>query len=355
MRNPKSSLHTIILKINPKRINNNLIKIASDIIKKGGLVAFPTETVYGLGADAFNEKAVKKIFEVKGRPPDNPLIVHISKKRDIFKLTKRIPYSAKILIRKFWPGPLTLVLEKSEKIPDIVTAGLNTVAIRMPNHRVALRLIDYSNTPIAAPSANKSGKPSPTLAKHVIEDFKDEIDCIIDSGETNIGLESTVIDLTEDPPILLRPGAITKEMLEKVIGRIRIETFSDRPKSPGMKYRHYAPNAKLILIENCGEKFLYLVSNILKRYENKKVALVISNETFSTLKEKKENKIKDLYIVRIGAREFLQDIAKRLFKILRDLDNKNIDVIIFEGFEEKGIGYAIMNRLRKAASEIIKI
>ncbi len=336
----------IYIKVNPNRIERKKIEMAANVIKKGGVVAFPTETVYGLGANAFDENAVRKIFELKGRPIDNPLIVHICKKRDIYRLAKDVPKIAKKLIARFWPGPLTLVLKKSEIIPDIVTAGLDTVAIRMPSHRVALKLIEYSNVPIAAPSANKSGRPSATSAKHVIEDFDEKVDCIIDAGESTIGLESTVLDLTETPPIILRPGAITREMLERVIGDVRVETYSERPKSPGMKYRHYAPNATLILLEGDVKSLEGKIRKEIEKYKDKKIAAVIFKES--------ELNIKGVDIIRLCSKNDFETIAKNLFKILRELDEANYDVILFEGVEDRGMGFAIMNRLRKAASIIIK-
>jgi len=247
-------METKILKINAKRIDYRKIKIAADVLQKGGLVAFPTETVYGLGADAFNAKAVRKIFEVKKRPWHNPLIVHIANKKDIKKVCKAVPKKAKQLIKKFWPGPLTLVLQKNKKIPKEVCAGLNTVAVRMPKHKVALALIKASKTPIAAPSANIATKPSATNAKDVIEDFLGKIEVIIDSGKTNIGLESTIIDLSTEKPVLLRPGGITLEEIEKVIGEVEIHESilkkgkAAKIKAPGMMKKHYAPKAKVILL-----------------------------------------------------------------------------------------------------------
>lgn len=334
-----------MLKINPKRINTKKLKIAAEIIKKGGVVAFPTETVYGLGANTFDENAVRKIFELKGRPPDNPLIVHICRKREIYKLAANVPKIAKDLIKKYWPGPLTLVLKKSEIVPDIVTAGLDTVAIRMPSHRVALKFIELSNVPIAAPSANKSGKPSATNVKHILEDFDYKLDCIIDSGESTIGLESTVLDLTEEPPVILRPGAITKEMLERIIGRVRIETYSEKPKSPGMKYRHYAPDATLILIDGRYEMVRDKIRDVLKKFKNKKIIAVVTDEAKIDI---------DVDIIRIGSRKDLGKIAKNLFKILREVDEKGYDVILFEGVDERDLGLAVMNRLRKAANIILR-
>jgi len=257
---------TLIIKINPKKPEKQLIKMASDVLKESNLVAFPTETVYGLGAGAFNRKAVAKIFNAKGRKADNPLIVHIADRKDLNKLAKNIPNEARLLANAFWPGPLTLVLEKKDIIPSNVTSGLDTVAIRMPSNKIALELIRASG-PIAAPSANLSGRPSGTSVKHVIQDFDGKINCIIDGGDSKIGLESTVVSLASSPPLLLRPGYITLEQLRKYLPEIEVHKsikglkIDGKVASPGMKYKHYSPKAKVILAENDKE-----IKEIRKKY-----------------------------------------------------------------------------------------
>ena len=330
---------TLFIRIKSKKDFKKLEQ-AAKIIKKGNLVAFPTETVYGLGANALDSKAVSGIFKAKGRPSDNPLIVHIADKKDVYKLTKEVPLEAEILMKKFWPGPLTIVLKRKKIVPKIVSAGLNTVAIRMPKHDVALELIKRAKVPIAAPSANVSGRPSPTSAKHVIHDLFGKIDAIIDGGEAEIGIESTVIDLSGEIPTLLRPGKITPEQLEKELGIVKIHGSLKGnkkvkvliSKSPGMKYIHYAPNAKVILVvgknKNKIKKKIYLLS---KNYK-------LKNKT-----------------IRIIEVRSLESFAKNIFRIFRGSDKKKIDVILVPGVEEKGLGLAIMNRLKKAASEIIRV
>ena len=326
-------IKTRVVKVNPENPEENKIGIAAEVIKKGGLVAFPTETVYGLGADALNEKAVRKIFEVKGRPADNPLIVHVSSVEQIYEIAQPNKV-AKKLIDAFFPGPLTLVM-KNKKVPKITTAGLDTVAIRMPDHKVALKLIELSETPIAAPSANKSGKPSPTKAEHVFEDLGNLVDVIIDGGETKIGLESTVVDTTVYPVEILRPGAITKEELEEYVDVKYAEDFSVA-KSPGMKYRHYAPDAETIVL--VGKDFFKKAMQIAEDFVKKGYRVGIAGLDL-------EDKRDEVIYKNLG--RSLEDMAKNLFNVLRELD-KECDVIIIQGVEEKGIGKAIMNRLYKA-------
>jgi len=360
---------TEIIKVNQKKPKKNIIKKAAKIIKKGGLVAFPTETVYGLGANALNKIAVRKIFKVKGRPFDNPMIVHIADFSDLFKLTKNVPQKAKLLIKKFWPGPLTIVLFKTKMVPDEVTAGSKTVAIRMPKNKIALELIKASNVPIAAPSANLATRPSPTTAQHVFEDLKDKIDLILDGGKTKVGVESTVVDLTTKPPLILRPGGISLEKIKKVLKDIKLHSL--RPfgagkiiKSPGMKYRHYAPKAPLILIE--GKEQISKIQNLIDYYKKQKKIVGV----MTTQENKHFYKNANLVLV-VGSRKNLKEIAQNLFKTLREFDKKKVDpapfrkkarvkkkvsskrcgvdVILAEGFPEKEIGFAIMHRLRKAA------
>ena len=310
------------------------LKIAAEVIRKGGLVAFPTETVYGLGGDTFNPDAVARIFEVKERPSFDPIIVHIADFDDIRRLCKKVDERAKILAERFWPGPLTIVLKKSEKVPDIVTAGLDTVAVRMPSHPVARKLIEYSKTPIAAPSANLFGRLSPTTAEHVKEQLGDRIDIIIDAGRCPVGVESTVIDLTKEPTIL-RLGGTPVEEIEKVIGRVRILTHSDKPRSPGQLSKHYSPKTPLriikekVVIEH-GKKAGLLAfrqpdDEIAKRFE--KIEVLSNSDDLN---------------------EALRQAAQNLFSALHRLDKANLDVIYAERVPEIGLGKAIMDRLRKA-------
>lgn len=319
------------------------IKIAARFIREGKLVAFPTETVYGLGADALNENAVKRIFEAKGRPPDNPLIIHIAEFNQVYELAREVPEKAKMLAEKFWPGPLTIVLPKGDKVPYATTGGLDTVAVRMPAHEIALALIKTSKRPIAAPSANISGKPSPTIAEHVADDFYGRIECIIDGGETKIGVESTVIDLTTEPPMLLRPGGLPLEEIERVIGKIKIHpAVKGKPvklaKAPGMKYKHYAPEAQVVVIEGERKKVKEKIKELVKEYraQGLKVGVMATGGFYEA----------DAYF-NIGESE--EEIARNLFKALRELDKSGVDIILAEGIEERGLGLAVMNRLRKAA------
>jgi len=327
--------------INLREPEEEKIRIAARFILKGKLVAFPTETVYGLGADALNGEAVRKIFKAKGRPADNPLIIHIAEFRDLKRLADEVPREAELLAKKFWPGPLTMVLPKGEKVPYATTGGLDTVAVRMPAHPIALALIRASR-PIAAPSANISGKPSPTSAEHVIDDFYGRIECIIDGGPTMIGVESTVVDLTSDEPTLLRPGGVTLEEIEEVVGKVKVHPAvkgkpADLARAPGMKYRHYSPNAQVIVVEGERERVREKIDELVKKYRLKglKVGVMATEEHEA-----------DVFF-NLGKSE--EEVAKNLFLALRDLDKKGVDVIIAEGVEEKGLGLAVMNRLRKAA------
>ncbi len=335
---------TRILNINPDNIDLDKLSIAARALKNGRLVVFPTETVYGLGANALDEKAVKKIFKAKGRPSDNPLIVHIAFKNDLKNYVKAIPQSAKVLIDNFWPGPLTMVLRKKDNIPDATTGGLDTVAIRMPSHSVAHKLIEISGVPVAAPSANISGKPSTTTGKHVINDLQGKVDIIIDSGFTDIGLESTVVDVTKKPAVLLRPGGITIESLRRFI-KVKLhpalvkETEVDNPESPGMKYRHYAPKAKLIVFSGDEEKTNNAINQLLIEVSKNKMKTAV-------LSVGKKNFDADL-VINLG--EDKREIARNLFNALRLCDSMDVDVILTEAINKKGLGRAIMNRLEKAA------
>ncbi|WP_457752276.1 L-threonylcarbamoyladenylate synthase [Thermococcus sp.] len=317
------------------------IKLAARFILDGKLVAFPTETVYGLGADALNERAVRRIFEAKGRPPDNPLIIHISGFDELERLASYVPNEARLLAERFWPGPLTMVLPKADEVPLVTTGGLDTVAVRMPSHPIARALIGES-TSIAAPSANISGKPSPTLAEHVIEDFYGKIECIIDGGETAVGVESTVVDLTSEKPVLLRPGGLPLEELESVIGEVEIHPavrgkLTDVAKSPGMKYKHYSPNASVIVVEGKRENVRRKIMELVGEYRALGLCVgVMATEEYDA----------DEFF-HLGKSE--AEVARNLFKALRELDKRGVDVIIAEGIEERGLGFAVMNRLRKAA------
>lgn len=341
-------MQTKVLKIDSA--DNRYIKEAAALIRAGELVAFPTETVYGLGADALHPEASKKIYAAKGRPSDNPLIVHIARFEDLEYIAREVPVQARVLADAFWPGPLTMIVWKNDKVPYETTGGMETVAVRMPNHPAALELIRESGCLIAAPSANTSGKPSPTEAAHVALDMDGRIPMILDGGPVGIGIESTIIDLTEDIPMILRPGYITKEMLEKALGEeVRIDpgiiaSDSERkPKAPGMKYKHYAPKADLILVEGETDHVVAEINRLTAvcQKEGKKVGIIATDET-------KECYGSD-YTMSIGARADEDAIARHLYKILREFDDLNVDVIYSESFATPRIGQAIMNRLLKAA------
>lgn len=343
---------TLLLQVNPQNPSNADIKIAADIIKHGGLVAFPTETVYGLGANALNPDAVLALFKAKQRPLDNPPIVHVENVDDVYRLAKCVPAKAELLMKQFWPGPLTLVLERSKIVPDVTVAGLSTVAIRMPKNKIALALIKESQCPIAAPSANLAGKPSPTTAKHVFDDLNGRIDVILDGGPTHIGVESTVLDLSVDPPQILRPGGTSFETLKKVIPDVKLHpfvaaeqevTFAEA-RSPGMRHKHYAPKAKLILVEGSVPAVVEKVKELIAscKREGSRVGVLVTDETASKY---------DADVVKsLGSRFNLDVVAKSLFKLLREFDAENVDVIIAESVPTEGLGLAVMNRLRKASA-----
>ncbi len=350
---------TEVFKVDPLNPDINVLKRCAYILRSGGLVVFPTETVYGLGADAFNTASVRRVYEIKQRPLDNPLIVHISNFKQLKLVVSEVPESAWRLIKSMWPGPLTIVLKKSQKVPDIVTAGLPKVGVRMPAHPVALKLIELAETPVVAPSANISGKPSPTSAEHVIQDLYGRVDAIIDTGETLLGIESTVVDLTSDPPTLIRAGPVTVEALEKMLGvKISVPAHAKGLKKeaavPRSRYPHYEPDVPLILIEandysDLG-RLAEEVIKIAKKYLSMghRVAIVASKETlryYSSLSEIK--------LILLGSRSRPYEVAKNLFKVLRSLSSLNVDVAICEGFEERGLGLAIMSRLREASGQNI--
>ena len=343
-------MKTEIEKLNLEAIDDKIIAKAAAIIRDGGLVAFPTETVYGLGADAMQASAAKKIYEAKGRPSDNPLIVHIAEVSDLRNLTDEVPGKAVKLAKAFWPGPLTMIVKKSAAVPYETTGGMDTVAVRMPNHPVALALIAASGTYIAAPSANTSGRPSPTTAEHVMTDLNEKIPLILDGGSVGIGIESTIIDLTEETPMILRPGYITQEMLQEVLGEeVRMDPgiiASDstrKPKAPGMKYKHYAPKADLVLVEGETDKVVARINELVREKQQlgQKVGVIATDETFLRYEAD--------HVVSIGAREDEDAIARHLYKILREFDDWNVDAIYSESFATPRIGQAIMNRLLKAA------
>jgi L-threonylcarbamoyladenylate synthase len=320
------------------------LKKAAEIIKSGGTVAFPTETVYGLGANALDGEAVAKIFQAKHRPPDNPLIIHISSRKMLDMVARDIPALAFKLMDAFWPGALTIILKRKDIVPYITTGGHDTVAVRMPDHEIALALITGSGVPIAAPSANISGRPSPTKAEHVIKDMDGRIDAVIMGGETSLGVESTVLDLTVTPPALLRPGGLSLEEIIRTIGEVNV--IEESVRSPGMRYTHYSPKARLVLVEGERKSVLFVVKRLINEYRKQgfKVGALVSRESAPYI----ECDAKYL----LGSVDDLKEVASRLFSGLRFLDEAGVDVGIVEGvFPEKREGRAIMNRLRKAAKE----
>ena len=341
-----------------KDINTDIrfIEEAGKVIRNGGTVAFPTETVYGLGANALDDEAVKKIFIAKGRPQDNPLIIHVSTK-EISGLVKDVPEVAQKIIDKFWPGPLTVILEKKDIIPNVTSANLNTIGIRMPNSEIALKLIELAERPIAAPSANISGRPSPTEVERCVEDLNGRVDYIIGGESSDIGVESTIVDCTVNPPLVLRPGGITLEMLKEINPEIELDKALKskpnddfKPKAPGMKYKHYAPNAHLKIIKGKNEKTIEIINEIVENYIEKgnDVAILTTNENL--------NKFNNGKVISLGSENDLKEIAKNLFEALRKCDDLGVQYILCQGFEENGVGLAIMNRHNKAAGyDIIKV
>ncbi|HWT26915.1 MAG TPA: L-threonylcarbamoyladenylate synthase [Mobilitalea sp.] len=346
-----------IIKLDEQNYKPEDLNLAARILRDGGLVAFPTETVYGLGADALNAEASRKIYEAKGRPSDNPLIVHISKVEDLEELAEVIPDTAYRLAQVFWPGPLTMIFKKKACVPSGTTGGLDTVAIRLPANKIARDLIAHSKVFIAAPSANLSGKPSPTKAEHVIADLLGKVDLILDGGKATLGLESTIVDLSGDTPMILRPGCITKAMLSNVIGPIDYDPAilkkPDKdlvPKAPGMKYRHYAPEGSLTIYEGDIDTVVAAINQASKEKLDcgNKVGIIATDET------------KELYkygIVRsIGSRADEASIAAGLYDILRKFDEIHAEYIFSESFADNSLGQAIMNRLLKAAGyHIVKV
>lgn len=351
-------MKTVIEKITEQLTEEDKKKIeaAGDILKQGGLVAFPTETVYGLGADALNPEASRKIYAAKGRPSDNPLIVHISNMKALEKITSEISEKAKKMAKEFWPGPLTMIFPKSEQVPLETTGGLETVAVRMPNHPIALALIDAGGGYIAAPSANTSGKPSPTKAEHVALDMDGKIPMILDGGAVGIGIESTIVDFSTEIPMILRPGYITPEMIQKVIGEVKMDpglSMDDptaHPKAPGMKYKHYAPKADLILVNGAQEKVIQKINELVSMAQEsgKKTGVIGTDETCGRYQAG--------IVKSIGTRSEEDTIARHLYGILREFDDLDVDVIYSESFSTPRIGQAIMNRMLKAAGhQVIEV
>lgn len=347
-------MDTKVIRINSESVSfspeeDAALHRAGEILKAGGLVAFPTETVYGLGGDAFNRESSRKIYAAKGRPSDNPLIIHICRFEDIYEVVEAVPEVAKKIADAFWPGPLTLILPKAARVPEETTGGLNTVAVRFPSHPVARKLIEYGGGYVAAPSANLSGRPSPTVAQYVIEDMDGRIEMIVDGGEVGIGLESTIIDLTVTPPQILRPGYITKEMLEDVLGEVETDKAllapdsGIAPKAPGMKYRHYAPVGELVIVEGEAEAVADYVNCHVKadREAGEKTGVICTSENV--------DKYRAHVVKNVGSRTDEESIARNLFLVLREFDDEKVTRIYSESFSDQGLGQAIMNRLLKAA------
>ncbi len=330
-------------------IDREMIARAGEILRAGGLVAFPTETVYGLGANALDEDAASKIYRAKGRPSDNPLIVHIARMEDLYEIAAQVPEQAVQLAQAFWPGPLTMIFPKKPCVPKATTGGLETVAVRMPDHTAALELIRAGGGFIAAPSANTSGRPSPTTAAHVAEDLGGKIDMIIDGGSVGIGVESTIVDMSVPVPMILRPGYINQEMLRGVIGEVVSDPAlftadaKEPPKAPGMKYRHYAPKAQMLIVEGAQDSVILCINRLVQEELQKGglPAVIASEETKSSY----EGGI----VCSVGSREEEISISRHLYAVLRELDERKVTKIFSEAFDTPALGQAIMNRLIKAA------
>lgn len=343
-------METKLVKVDTENPEKSVLTEAAEILKNGGLVAFPTETVYGLGANGLDEKACKRIYEAKGRPSDNPLILTIGDLDGLYKIVGKVTENAKKIIDAFWPGPITLVLPKADCVPETVTGGLDTVAVRYPSNKIARELIKIAGIPVAAPSANSSGKPSPTRASHVEFDLNGKIEMIIDGGAADWGLESTILDVSEDKPVLLRPGAVTQDMIEDVVGEIDVDpaVYSKPdgnivPKAPGMKYKHYSPSAKVILVSGSMENVISTINEKISTDEKNglRVGVMATTQT-------KYRYIGGEVLV-VGDRTKPETIGANLFKILRKFDFIGVDIVYSEVFDEDGEGAAIMNRLNKAA------
>ncbi|WP_101772523.1 L-threonylcarbamoyladenylate synthase [Peptostreptococcus faecalis] len=346
-------METIIMNIDSENIDYKIIDIFGKMLKEGKTVIFPTETVYGIGANALDESAAKKIYVAKGRPSDNPLLVHIAEVDDIHDLVEEVDGRAKLLMEKFWPGPLTIVFKKKRSIPNVTSGGLDTVAIRMPSDKVARSLIKASGVPIAAPSANLSGKPSPTKPEHILKDMNGRVDGILLGGACNFGVESTIIDLSGGEVVILRPGSITLEMLSEVLGEVKIDPSimnkddNQKAKAPGMKYTHYSPKAEVFIVEGDQKEVAKKINEL--NDENKEKGLKTGVLCL--------NKNKAMYNAQtFTLGETYEDVAKNLFDCLIELDNKGIDIAYAESYEEKDLGITIMNRLKKSAGyKIIKL
>lgn len=336
-------MQTVILKGNSP---DNICQ-AARLIHEGEIVAFPTETVYGLGADATNEQAIKKVFIAKGRPASDPLIVHISDVKMLKGIVKEVPEVARLLMEKFWPGPLTLIFKKTDRIPGSVTAGLSTVAVRMPDNAVALNLIAESGVPLAAPSANMFGRPSPTQVSHVLDDLGGKIKMILNGGPTEVGVESTVLDITCSPPVILRPGGISRESLESIVGAVEISRGKDKglPISPGLMKQHYAPKARLLLFEgrNRDKLLASMKAKVRELTRIGKVGVLVPEEVRADFKGL------DIEIENLGSFNDLERVARSLFSRIRNLDNRGVDYILTLAPPREGIGLAIYDRLYKAA------
>ena len=341
-------MNTKVFYLDENNIDDGVIKEAAKVIRSSGTVVIPTETVYGLGANALSSEAALKIFSAKGRPSDNPLIVHISCiDMLVYVIGETLSDRAKLLIEKYWPGPLTLIFKKSKNVPAEVTAGLETVAVRMPDNPVALKLIEASGVPIAAPSANISGKPSPTLAEHVVADMSGRVDMILCGSKSRVGVESTVLDISGEIPVILRPGGVTYEELSALLGKVDIDVGLESelavPKAPGMKYTHYAPDAKMYIVRGMETEVKSRIQSLIddNLIKGHKVGVMSANET------------KDSYqgcsVIAIGSRDEAEEAAANVFAALRQFDKLGVDIIYAEAFEEKNMGLAVMNRLKKAA------
>ena len=346
-------METKVITIDHKNIDETVLQEAGRIIRDGGLVAFPTETVYGLGGDALNKESSRKIYEAKGRPSDNPLIIHISNMDDLKPIVEEIPEDVYRLAEAFWPGPLTIIMKKSALVPKETTGGLDTVAVRMPSHPVARKFIEFAGGYVAAPSANVSGRPSPTRAKYVIEDMTGRIDMILDGDGIDIGLESTIVDMTGEVPMILRPGYITLDMLQKVLGQVDTDktildiNCKEPPKAPGMRYRHYAPKGQLTIVEGDVERTIEKINELTRQahIKGEKVGIIGTEETWM--------KYQGDSIKSVGKRRDEEAIARTLYAILRVFDDEDVTVIYSESFSECSMGQAIMNRLLKAAGHQI--
>lgn len=341
-------MKTLIKEIDINEPDKGLIDVFAAMLAEGKTVIFPTETVYGLGANALDEDAAAKIYQAKGRPSDNPLLVHVADKKDVYDLVENIDGRAKLLMEKFWPGPLTIVFKKKDIIPDRTSGGLDTVAIRMPSDPVARQLIRRAGVPIAAPSANISGRPSPTKPDHIIRDMDGRVDGILVGGPCNYGVESTIVDLSSGIAMVLRPGSVTLEMLKEVLGQVELDPSlknkddNIKAKAPGMKYKHYSPQAQVYIVK----------ANDLDDFAQKVDALCLENEK-KKLRTGVMTRSSDGHTyraIRFDLGESDADLAKNLFDVLIGLDRESVDIAYVPYFEEKGLGVAIMNRLKKAAA-----